>query len=229
MTPVEWRSRVLRILRRRNRFQFGQPPATTTLTLGGKSACVDTCIQLIVWMADSKVISQNMVRRASGAPVGEPTQVEQALRALHHFGMPYEYRVGLTAGQVLDIARNRGPVIICHRYWSYPQWRGYTYAGKTLDGHARNDYGKTVRVGLSRPIARSGLTQWTFRDGHAALVSADGYRRGKRVAIVRDPNHNSAARPERPAFDILAMSQLNRMLRSWPGDSLVLAPSRRLF
>jgi hypothetical protein len=224
MNIQERREYVLSILRRRNRYQFGQPPATCDLVT--RSGCADTCIQLIVWMAKGKKVSLNMVRRRSGAPPSSPMQIDQALRALHSFGLPYELRTGLKAGEVIRIAERYGPVIVAERYWAHPQWENYVYAGKRLLGWAKNDSGKRVRVGLARPLQRAGLTQWTFRDGHAVLAATGMYLDGKRFGVIRDPNHNSPARPERPAYDLVTMFQLNRMLASWPGTSVALVPTR---
>lgn len=218
------REHVLRLLRRRNRYQFGQPD--DSLVSDGAVACTDTCIQLIVWMAKDKRVSLDNVRRRSGAPAGQPMEADEAIRALRSYGLPYEIRRGLLASDVVRIAKTKGPVIVAERYWSHPQWLGYTYGGRTLKGWTVNDAGARVKVGTSIPRRKSGLTQWTFRDGHAVLVATDIYEDGKHYAVIRDPNHNSDSRPERPAYDAVTLFQLNRQLRSWPRGSLVLAPVR---
>ena len=47
--------------------------------------------------------------------------------------------------------------------------------------------------------------------------------------VVRDPNHNSPARPERPAYDLINKTQLKRMLDSWPyGYTYVIAPKSKV-
>lgn len=224
MNVRQRRAHVLRLLERRNRYQFGQP--NDSLVDDGAVACTDTSIQLIVWMAKGKKVSLDNVRKRSGAPADQPMEADEAIRALRSYGLPYEIRRGLLASDIVRIARNKGPVIIAEKYWSHPQWLDYTYAGKTLKGYAVNDAGARVRVGTSVPRRRSGLTQWTFRDGHAVLLATDDYEDGKHYAVVRDPNHNSSARPERPAYDMVTMYQLNRMLRSWDRGSLALVPTR---
>ena len=226
MNTTEWHARVVRILEQRNRYQFGQPD--DSLVKEGEVACADTCIQLTVLLVKGKRVSLDKVRQRSGAPQDIPLTRDQALRALHSFGLPYVARSDLGAAGILQVARERGPVIICEKYWAHPQWKGYSYAGKTLNGLAKNGSGRTVRPGFARPAKKSGLTQWTFRDGHAVLAAADGWEGQEHVGFIRDPNHNSPARPERPAYDIVSMAQLDRMLESWPGR-LVLAPTRRLF
>jgi hypothetical protein len=224
MNIGERREHVLRILGRRNRYQFGQPPATCTLV--GQSGCTDTCIQLVVLMAKGKSVSLNDVRRRSGAPADTPMNTAEATRALHSYGLPYEVMWNAKASTVVKIAQTKGPVIIAEKYWAHPQWMGYTYMGRTLRGKALNDSGRLVTVGLSHPLRRSGLTQWNYRDGHAVLLATDMYKDGAHWGIVRDSNHNSPSRPERPAYDMVTMAQLNRMLGSWYGTSLVLVPTR---
>lgn len=226
MKVTERREHVLKILNRRNRYQFGQPSDQTTLVGGGAVACCDTSIQLIVLMAKGKRVSLNNVRRRSGARAGFPMTPEQAVRALASFGLPYEIRRNLKASDVRRYTRQRGPVIIAERYWAHPQWDGYTYMGKTLKGLARNDANRTIRVNFARPKRKSGLTQWTFRGGHAVLAATDVQMAGQWLPAIRDSNHNSWTRPERPAYDAVTMFQLNRMLSSWPGGSLAIVPTR---
>lgn len=226
MNVKQRREHVLRILSRRNRYQFGQPAATTTLVKGGAVACTDTSIQMIVQLAKGKNVSLNGVRRRSGAPQDVPMKASQALQALRSYGLPYEMRTGLLASDIVRIAKTKGPVIIAEKYWAHPQWLDYTYAGKTLKGYATNDAGARVRVGISKPPRRSGLNQWTFRGGHAVLVATALYEGGRNLPVVRDPNHNSPARPERPAYDTVTMYQLNRMLKSWPVTTVALVPTR---
>lgn len=229
---VRRRRRVKRILAKRNRYQFGQPARTTRLTGGGAVGCTDTAIQLIVWMAKGKRVSQDEVRRRSGGPRdgSRGLRPSEVLRALRSFGLPYEARSDISAGKALRIARNRGPIIIAHAYWSYPQWKGYRYLGKTLRGWSRNARGRRVRVGFSRPRGRSGLTQWTFRGGHAALLATSEMKDGVSTAIVRDSNHNSPVRRERPAWDRLTVFQVRRMMDSirpaYGGKRLIYVPRR---
>ena len=226
MKITERREHVLKILNRRNRYQFGQPSRGTRLVDGGAVACSDTCVQLIVLMAKGKKVSLDNVRRRSGARAGFPTTPEQVVRALRSYGLPYEIRRNMRASDVRRMTRQRGPVIIGEKYWAHPQWEGYHYMGRTLNGLARNDAHRTVRVNFARPHRKSGLTQWTFRGGHAVLAATDVMVAGQWLPAVRDSNHNSWTRPERPAYDAVSMFQLNRMLKSWPGGSLAIVPTR---
>lgn len=220
MNQAQRRERVLNVFRRRNRYQFGQPKAS----LVSNSGCTDTCIQMIVLLAKDKNVSLNEVRARSGCKPNMPMSTAQALRALGSFGLPYQPRTDLQAAAMLQLVRERGPVILCEKYWAHPQWKDYTYMGRTLRGAAKNDNGVFVRPGYSRPLRRSGLTQWTFRGGHAVLVGTDTHEDDTHWGVVRDPNHNSPARPERPAYDLISLPQLNRMLNSY--GRLVLVPTR---
>jgi hypothetical protein len=227
MTVAERRDHVLKLLSKRNRYQFGQPDSG----LVSSSGCTDTCIQLIVWMALGKRVSLNLVRRRSGAPAQQPMEIHEALRALRSFGLPYIAIDDFSSASLVGIARARGPVILCEKYWSHPQWQGYRYLGKRLDGTTRTGQGRKVTVGFSRPFKRSGLSQWNFRDGHAVLLGTDDYRdvgrpKPQHFAVVRDPNHNSASRPERPAYDLVTLTQLRRMIDSWSAGRLAMVPTR---
>jgi hypothetical protein len=224
MTVAQRREKILRLLRKRNRYQFGQPNAGFV----GNSGCTDTSIQHVVWYAKDKMVSLNNVRQRSGAPHGTPMSVNEAIRALKSYGLPYEVRTGLLAGDLVKIAKQRGPVLIAEMYWAHPQWLGYSYMGRKLNGWTTNSTGRRVKVGTSLPKRRSGLTQWTFRSGHSVLLATDMWEDGRHYAIIRDHNHNSPSRPERPAYDQVTMYQLNRMLKSWPGSTLALVPSRRV-
>lgn len=176
----------------------------------------------------AKDYSLNQIRRRSKAAPGQPTTIDQSLKALASFGLPYDTAGGLDAEAVVRIAREKGPVLICYSYWSHPQWNGYTYQGRKLSGTARNNSGGNVKVGIARPSGQAGLTQWTYSGRHSAIVvgAFQSQSRGTKQAIIRDPNHNSASRPERPAYDLVTMAQLDRMLRSWGPTSLVLVPRR---
>jgi hypothetical protein len=229
MHDSAWRERVTRILGRRTRFQFGQPPATTTLVGGGTVACTDCCIQVAVLLTKGVDVSLNEVRRRSGAPSGQPLTANEALRALRSFDLPYEIRNDLRGAALLKVAREKGPVIVCELYWAHPQWHGYEYLGRTLNGYSTSYSGRKVRPGFARPEHHAGLTQWTFRDGHAVLLACDAWEGKVHQGIVRDPNHASGSRPERPAYDLVNVRQLDRMVDSYAmkyGFRVALAPAR---
>lgn len=227
MNAKQRRERVLQILDLRNRFQFGQPRSGKTGN--GKFACTDTCIQLIVKIAKNKNVSLNEVRSRSGAPSGRGLKGSEAQRALRRFGLDYEIMFDKTADQIMSMARNRGPVIVAEMYWAHPQWKGYRYLGHVNNGYTTDQNGARRLVGYAKNKwgkYRAGSTQWNFKQGHAVLL-ATVLEDGK--PVVRDPNHNSIARPERPAYDVINKKQLQRMLDSWPyGYTYVLAPKSKV-
>jgi len=226
MNRDEWRQHVKREFLKRRRYQFGQPPATCNLATDGTPgdvACGDTTIQMVLRLVKGKDYSINKVRQVSGAPNHVPMPIENARLALRRFGLPYEVRTDLDAGDILRISRNRGPVLIAEDYWAHPQWEGRG------DGFAHTASGHRVFVGFADPRHKAGKTQHTFRDGHMVLLGTtdiDGTE-----GIVRDTNHNSAARPERPAWDKVSRRQIGRMLRSFNHgrNKVVLIPTEVLF
>jgi len=229
MTPDEWRRHVKRILLLRSGYQFGQPDATTTLVTRdtpGDVACADTGMQLITRIVTGRRIRLNQVRRVSGAPHHAPTPTALVEPALRRLGLPYEQRLGGTARQVWDLCAARGPILLAEGYWSHPRWKGKAPAW-SRDPRS----GSRVRVGYARPSARAGNTQPDFIAGHMVVVAWAGLRDGERVFGVRDPNHASPARPERPAWDELSMSQMLRMLRSFTPSRTAIcwAPTEVLF
>lgn len=233
------RIKVKRILLKRNGYQFGQPAATCSMVtnnIPGDVGCADTSIQMVARICGGKWhqgiwYSLNYIRRKSGAGGGRPLPVGNALKALRALGLDYEIRTDLTAKELMVIARNKGPVLIAEDYWAHPQWKDYVYLGRKMTGKARNSRGRTVTVGFSRPLEKSGSNQWSFRLGHMVLLATSDFRDGKNVGFVRDPNHNSASRPQRPAWDMINSKQLGRMLRSFNGgrNAIAIVPRTRVW
>lgn len=228
MTPDEWRRHVKRDLLKRSGYQFGQPLSTCTLvtqSFPGDVACADTGMQLILRLVKGRSITLNQVRRVSSATPHLPTPTALVEPALRRLGLPYRQE-SLTPRQVWDAAVRHGPVLLAEGYWSHPRWDGKAPAWS----HDPRT-GNRVRVGYARPLGRAGNTQPDFIGGHMVVVAWAGWRDGERVLGVRDPNHHSSARPERPAWDELSMSQVQRMLRSFTTSrtSMCWAPSERLY
>jgi len=236
VTPPHVRRRIhiKLILAKRNRYQFGQP--RDSLVAGGSVACFDTSAQLLKLIWHGKRVSLNYVRRLSGAPPGRPTPKLNGLVALRKLDLPYVMSEGKTPGQILRIVRNRGPVILAGGYWATPDWRGYRYLGRTADGTSIDDRGRKVRVGFAEPLRRAGKTQWTFRGGHAYVVATVDDHGSVRVrdwtVLIRDHNHNSPSRPERPRWDELTFQQFSLLVRSIRskngGHTLTWTPTKKL-
>ena len=216
----------------RKMFQFGQ--ADSSLTGNGMFGCMDTSIQNVFWITKGKKLTLNQVRRATGARANGPTAAVQAAVGLRRLGLPYVIRTDLMMSELLDTIQNKGPVIIAYRYWAHPHWRGANYFGHKMNGWANNNFGRRVFVGFSDPLGKSGANQWGFRGGHAAVLAwaRDPEGRDNVIVGVRDPNHGSATRPQRPLWDKISRSQLSEMLESIrpanAGRTLVFVPTRRV-
>jgi len=237
----ERRRRVKRILLRRDGYQFTQPTGTAsaaTRVVPGDVACADTSIQLVLRILRGKWHSVNFIRKKSGNAPDVPMLVVNAERALRAFGLDYRIRSDLTTRELMVIARTRGPVLIAEDYWAHPQWKGYDYFGIRMTGTAMNSRGRRTRVGFADPEGRAGRNQPTFTGGHMVLLASSiPVKRGRSKrynsndGFIRDPNHGTAARPERPAWDRVTQRQLGRMLRSFNSGRNIVAivPMRSLW
>lgn len=210
------RRHVKRKLLQRRGYQFGQPNCgLATAVSPGDVACMDTSIQLVKYLCDDKMLSIDAIRRISGAPAHRPFPNERVLPTLLRLGLPYQFRNSLTAAELWEIVLKKGPVLFAEDYWAHPHWNGYVYAGVRMTGVATNRRGNRVVVGTADPDRKAGNNQWSFKLGHAGVFAFAGGDWGHKEAGLRDPNHNSAVRPERPAWDKVSLAQLNRQLRSF--------------
>jgi len=133
----------------------------------------------------------------------------EVLNALEGFGINH-YRVGFgsNTSDVLNYVEI-GPVIVGVHYGSYPIRAQAEVGGKT-------DHG--------------------FNGAHAVLAIGkrvhDAPKDRHRDIFVRDPDHNSPARPEKPDFDRIRRSQLQRAMENLPrytafSNTYILYPTRR--
>jgi len=125
----------------------------------------------------------------------------EVLNALQQYGLGH-YRVGFGASAA-DVYRyaKTGPVIVGVHYGSYPTQKGRCNSNNAEIG---------------------GKTDCPFNGSHAILaiggrwhLSASG-KRLHRDIFIRDPDHNSPARPEKPKYDRIRLGQLNRAMRNLP-------------
>lgn len=210
------RRHIKRKLLERRGYQFGQPECSlATMVVPGDVACMDTSIQLIKYLCDGKKLSINKIRTISGAPAHRPFPNAFVLPTLLRLGLPYQFRNSLTAAEIWEICLKRGPVLFAEDYWAHPEWNGYVYAGHRMNGWTTNRHGTRVHVGTSDPDRKSGRNQTNFKLGHAGVAAFAGGDYGNKDLGLRDPNHNSSARPERPAYDKVSLAQFNRELRSF--------------
>jgi hypothetical protein len=228
----EIRRKVKRVLARRDMYQFRQ--RDSSLTKNGIVGCADCSIQVVARIAKGKRYTLNQIRRLTGETPGQPTDAYHLLLGLRRLRLPYSIRTSnLTAREVIHTIKTKGPVIIAYRYWAHPHWKGARYGGHYMNGWTTNNQGRRVRVGFSRPERKSGANQWGFRLGHAAVLAwARTGDDGRSIIGVRDPNHNSTVRPQRPAWDKIDVKQLNTMLMSIApanlGRPLVFVPTKRV-
>lgn len=173
------------------RFQFGQAGAPC----GGSSCCTDTCIQMIIEYWTDRLISLSSIRRASGETVAcSGLNFAQALKALRHFGITwYQPSYGADSTYVINKLRaGYTPILVATHYGSYPN-------------------STSGRCGNYNKAAYNGRTDCHFRGGHATLaIGTSNY------VLMRDPDHNSPSRPEKPLYDKITASQLNATMKNLP-------------
>lgn len=177
------------------RFQFGESGAPC----GGSSCCTDTCIKMIVeYYKDATYSLAEIRRRAQSkssfneAPCTGINSVE-VINALESFGINH-YRVAYGANSA--VVWNKvavGPVIVGVHYGSYP--------------NSANSCG-------SNKAELNGRTDCGFSGAHAVLAVGRRYHLTHRDFYVRDPDHNSPARPEKPKYDIMRRPQLELTMKN---------------
>lgn len=181
------------------RFQFGQVDAPCA----GASCCTDTCIQMIVEYYKDVTHSLGGIRRNAQRdthfderPCTGLNSVE-VLNALENLGIKH-YKVG-KAVDAWDVWRKLdvGPVIVGVHYGSYPDEKGRC---------------------TNRNAERNGKTDCPFSGAHAVLAVGKRVHRVPkdfhRDFYIRDPDHNSRARPEKPDYDIIRRKQLDLAMKN---------------
>jgi len=183
------------------RFQFGQRNAPC----GGQSCCTDTCIQMIVNFYKEINPSLAEIRRKAQAktsfderPCTGINHIE-TLNALKAYGIThYRAGFGVNAGDLWRYL-NIGPVLVGVHYGSYP-----TKIGRCNKNNAEV-WGKT---------------DCRFNGSHAVLAIGKRYHgtglQKHRDVFVRDPDHNSPARPEKPEYDRMRLSQFYTAMKNLP-------------
>lgn len=199
----------------RFQFQSGAP-------CNGASTCTDTVIQMIVEYYKEKTYSLSTIRslaqRGTNFDHSPCTGINyvEALNALSNLGVR-GYQVAY--GKDLNFVASKmliGPVLVGVEGGSYPN-------------SAHSCGGVKAEVG--------GRTQCNFTGAHAILALK--YQRhivnGKTIHwdyITRDPNHNSPARPEKPAYDRITNAQLTKAMQDLPkytafSDTYCIYPTKR--
>lgn len=182
------------------RFQFGQPGVPWALQ---KTACTDTCIQMVIAYYKDRVPTLNEVRKDSGKQPqygdGKGLTVTQTLKALSVNGVThYKWTLGYDKAFMLGRLK-LGPVIVSVNYKYYPSWEG--------------------RCSTTNKAQIAGKTDCGFGGAHAVLVikAIPVYSGGKLIRydyLVRDPDHNSPSRKEKPKYDRITEAQLKRAMEN---------------
>lgn len=182
------------------RFQFRQPDGAPC---GGQSCCTDTCLQMIVdFYKDTHYSLWTIRKRAQNRYAFDERPCTglnhlEVLNGLRQFGIGhYQVSFGVGAEQVWNRVAT-GPVLVPVHYGSYPTARGRCNSNKA---------------------EVEGKTDCGFNGSHAVLVIGRRYHtvNGSRHRdfFVRDPDHNSPSRPEKPRYDRITFSDLNRAMRN---------------
>ncbi len=226
-------ARLVKAIAARTRFpfqQFGQ--AGDTYTANGATGCTHTILQYLAYLWLKKWYTHDQISRIAGYPSQQyvdtnrrrglrPTEVQRFCNVV---GLPYQVRIGLTYAQVITESA-KGPVGFGHSYSYWPEWQGYHYAGHVADGKPN---------GYASPLKHGGRTQLAGfvppKDAHFGVVL--GYDVAQDNLYAWEPNHGSASRPERPAYDFMSKLQFQRLFRSYSTvlgrDSYALVPTRSL-
>lgn len=196
--------------------QFGD--GHNVSTGGGKRGCTQTILRFLALGWTGKLYTQDDVSRMAGYPTSQQAargtgmtaaQCEQFIRAakLPYRIVPFNHTEGYFG--LMRRANLHGPIAIGVAYSHQPQWKGYSYHGVRALG---------VPNGFASPLGKAGKTQLTgFTGSHmdALLGYMFGGRDRHRVCFVKDPNHGSAIRPERPPYDAMTQAQFEKLYESF--------------
>lgn len=188
------------------RFQF-QPGAPCN----GSSACTDTCIQMVVEYFKEKTYSLGYIRKVAQAHTSfnensctgiNYVEVLAALNALgvHNYKVAWNVDANFVYNKIAT-----GPVMIGVYYGNYP-------------------VNTSGRCGRTNKAELNGKTDCGFRGAHMVLgVARHLHKKGKvtlhRDVYVRDPDHHSSTRPEKPNYDRISITQLDRTIKALPPNT----------
>jgi hypothetical protein len=183
--------------------QFGQTDDESTWN--GATGCTHSVLQRLIKAWTGKTLSHDEISKIAGYPW--PTQnpnrrgmyPSEMQRVIDHFGIPMRYKAGASWDDIVDGLR-RGPVVTGILYGYWPEMKGARYAGKVADGRPGGYAfinGKTQLAGAETIF-------------HAVLFFGRKRVRGIWRILGNEPNHGSAARPERPVWDAVRSSHARR-------------------
>ncbi len=186
--------------------QFGQ--ANDYYTFGGATGCTQTVLQTLAYLWLKKLYTQDEISKLSGYPLPgrnpnrrgmRPAEVAEFCRKV---GLPYVVKYGLTALEVAHYSK-QGPVGFGHIYGWWPEWKGRRGA----DGHPN---------GYATPSGKAGRTQFDWSGRHFGLHLGYAYSPDEPdLHYAWEPNHGSAARPEKPPYDRMSYAQFVKVYDSY--------------
>lgn len=204
--------------------QFGQ--GNDARSFYGRTGCGFTVLQTLALGWRNRTYTHNQIAALVGYPTPAQLVTQTGLNwaqveaFIKKADLPYVIVPRLssarewTYGEVMRRANLYGPVAFGLRYGDQPEWYGKTYLGVKADGKPN---------GYASPKGHAGKTQLTgFEDGsHLDLLlgyhvirNVDGSV-NRRVCHVKDPNHGSPIRPERPPYDDVTDTQFKRMYEGY--------------
>jgi hypothetical protein len=201
-----------RLKESRRRHPFGQfGSADDECTDNGSLGCTHTVWRFIAWAYKGRWYSHDQLSKLSGYPCGGGStnrgmRVSESQALCRALGLPLVYKGNLSSSDLLRASRI-GPCMFAIRYGDWPNWAHYG--------------GVTRPRPWARPTDKAGRNQFSgFTGGHAcALLGYVAVRTSsgtfvRNDAYVFEPNHDSPARPENVAFDIVTQTQLNAAYRA---------------
>ena len=174
--------------------QFGQ--SDDGLTNNGASGCTDTILQTLILGIKKKRVTHNQIRRVCGRGY---SSADRGLTAgnvktvIDYYNLPYKLVFGLSWAEVRKY-QARGPIMLAVRYADYPNWKNYKGVRRPLP-YAAPEY----HAGRNQFSGFYGA-HMTLSLGSAKHISSTG-RYMHNDYWVKEPNHGSPARPERPPYD----------------------------
>jgi hypothetical protein len=208
--------------------QFGQKDDESTF--GGKTGCTHTILQRLVLAHTGHLYSPDEISKIATYPWpkdnphmrgmysgGSDDEVGKVIR---HFGLPYRLHSGGDWGDLIAAVK-LGPVMVGIRYGYWPEMRGYRYNGVLANGKPG---------GFAK---RNGKTQLSGAESIYHMILIFGRRTvstgGVRV-YANEPNHGSAARPEKPDYDRVVSSDAHRAFDQYSSTgrkSVLWVPTRK--
>jgi len=210
--------------------QFGQSHDVSTFN--GATGCTHTILQILILAKTGRLYSHDEISTIATYPWPKNNPNMRGLysggndnevgRVLRNFGIPMDIIFGANWRDLIDIWSPRGPIQMGIIYGYYPEDRGYVYHGIKADGKPVGFAylnGKTQLVGAERIFHATLFAGHRWDDKYDATV-----------AFVKEPNHGSEARPEKPGYDIIKATQMRTAYQSYSRTgrrSLAWVPTKR--